>query len=119
MNILQKILRPALTVALLIIAGVAAVAQEVSVPPAPTANVATQDVLRAYLQVQEQLHALQMAQERGKQDAEDVAARNVKAIGERLNVIESALGTQRAAELQAMASSNRLMLIVVGALGVL
>ena len=114
----RQTFRAAIATTFLTVGVALAPAQEVSVPAAP-ANAETQDVLRAYLKVQEQLHALQLAHERSRQDAEDIAARNVKAISERLNLIESSLGTQRAAELQAMASNNRLMLIVVGALGVL
>ncbi|HTI97295.1 MAG TPA: tetratricopeptide repeat protein [Dongiaceae bacterium] len=84
--------------------------------PAPATATSTQDVLRAYLQVQEQLHATQLAVERSRQDAEDVAARNTLALAERLGQIEKSLGESRTNELQAMQASNHLMLVVAGIL---
>ena len=77
-------------------------------PPENIDATATQDVLRAYLQVQEQLHATQIAIERSRQDAEDVAARNTLALAEHLNGIEKNLAEQRAA--------NHWMLAIAGAL---
>jgi tetratricopeptide (TPR) repeat protein len=72
--------------------------------------VTQQDALRAYLQIQEQLHATQLAIERSRQDAEEVAASNALGVGERLNVIEKAVREQQA--------SNRLVLLVTVALAV-
>jgi tetratricopeptide (TPR) repeat protein len=78
--------------------------------PATASNLATQDVLRAYLQIQEQLHATQLAIERSRQDAQDVAGRNAVDVGDRLNLIEKALHEQQ--------SSSRLVLLVTVALAV-
>jgi TolA-binding protein len=88
-------------------------------PAAPSLSTTTQDVVRGYLQVQEQLHSMQMSLERNQQDAQDIAARNVKALGERLNAIEQSIGTQRVSELKAMRDSNRLMLVITATLAVL
>jgi tetratricopeptide (TPR) repeat protein len=74
----------------------------------------TQDTLRAYLQLQEQLHATQLAIERNRNEAAAAAAENVKAIANRLQGIEPAPTLQRAQELEAMQSSNRAMLFVAG-----
>ena len=73
---------------------------------------ASADVLRAYLQVQEQLHATQLAIERNRQDAEDVAARNTIALADRMSAIEKSLGEQRDRDTHA----NYTLLTIAGAL---
>lgn len=72
-----------------------------------------QQVLRSYLQLQEQIHATQLSIERARQDAEAAAKRNAEAMTERLNQIQ-ALNLQREHELVAMQDSNRGILIVAG-----
>jgi tetratricopeptide (TPR) repeat protein len=79
----------------------------------------TQNTLRAYLQLQEQLHATQLAIERNQNQAAAVASENVKAIASRLQGIEPAPTMQRAPELEAMQSSNRALLFVAGVLAAL
>ena len=81
-----------------------------------------QETLRSYLQLQEQIHATQLAVEHSRTQAEAAAAETAKAFSARLQGIEQALASQRAQELEAMQSSNRVMLIVAGlfaALGLL
>ncbi len=73
-----------------------------------------QDTLRTYLQLQEQLHATQLAIERNRKEADAAAAESAKAFAARLQGIEQALASQRAQELEAMQSSNKVMLIVAG-----
>ena len=92
-------------------------AQETNVPA--TADTRSQDpsnaeALRSYLQLQEQLHATQLALERNRQEAETLAARNAEAVAARLQLIEQAVSTQRTRELEAVQSTNRLLLIVAG-----
>jgi tetratricopeptide (TPR) repeat protein len=77
------------------------------------------DTLRALLQIQEQLHATQLALERNRQETEAAAARNAETLAGRLQGIEQALAAQRAQELEAMQSSNRGMLIVAGSFAAL
>jgi hypothetical protein len=72
------------------------------------------ETLRAYLQVQEQLHATQMAIERNRKEADEAAARNTQVLASRLEAIEQSMTSQRVRELDAMQSSNRVMLIVAG-----
>jgi tetratricopeptide (TPR) repeat protein len=76
------------------------------------------ETLRAYLQLQEQLHATQLALERNRQETEVLAARNAEAVAARFNAIEGTLTAQRLAELntmqQALQSNNHLLLIVGG-----
>src|ERR1035441_761345 len=74
----------------------------------------SQEILRSYLQLQEQIHATQLAVERSRTQAEAAAAETAKAFTARLQGIEQALASQRAQELEAMQSSNRVMLIVAG-----
>jgi len=74
----------------------------------------TLETQRSWLQVQEQLHAMQLAVERNRQETDAAAARSAEALGKQLQGIEQALATQRAQELDAMQSSNRVMLIVAG-----
>jgi len=72
------------------------------------------ETLRAFLQLQEQLHQTQLAIEQNRKEAKDTAAQSAQVLADRLAVIERALSTQRARELEAMQSSNRVMLTVAG-----
>jgi len=109
--------------------GVAVMLGFLSLPPTPAAdtNASSNDSLRAYLQLQEQLHATQLALERNRQETEALAARNAEEVATRFKAIESTLTTQRLAELDAMKgtmesmqhsmeSNNRLLLTVAGAI---
>ncbi len=86
--------------------------------PAKADETNTQDTLRAYLYLQEQLHATQLALERNQHEAEAAAAENARALSNRLQGIEQVLLLQRTQELEAMRSSNRAMrtvaLLVLG-----
>lgn len=70
--------------------------------------------LRSYVQLQEQLHAAQLAIERGRQEAAAAAAKSVEAIAERLQNLEQTLAAQRQRELEQLEGANRLMLIIGG-----
>jgi tetratricopeptide (TPR) repeat protein len=84
-------------------------------PPAKLETAAAPDAVRAYLELQGQLHAAQLAIERNRQEAESAATRNAEAITLRLQTLEEALITQRARELEAMQSANRLIITIGGA----
>lgn len=73
-----------------------------------------QETLRVYLQLQEQLHATQLAIEQNRKEAKEAAVQNAEFLAGRLHDIETALAAQRARELEAMQSSNRVMLVVAG-----
>ncbi len=99
------------------------------------ASAEAQQTLRAYLQLQEQLHAALLAIEKGRLDAEAAARRNAEfmqssreeseaaarrnadMIAARLKLIEETLTTQRDREFEAIQKSNRLMLGVTGTVG--
>jgi tetratricopeptide (TPR) repeat protein len=89
----------------------------------------TPDVMRAYLELQEQLHAAQLAIEHNRQEAEAAATHNAEVIATRLKAMEDSLAaqreslaaqreslaTQRADELEAIDAiqdANRLMIRV-------
>lgn len=78
------------------------------------------DALRSYLQLQEQLHATQLALERNRQEADALAAKNAEAVAAKFKAIEEAMKGQRITELDSMQktlqSNNRLMLIVGGSI---
>ena len=88
------------------------------VSPTPTLGRAdetnAQETLRSYLQLQEQLHATQLAIEHSRTQAEAAAAETAKALTARLEGIEQSLAVQRSQELNAMENSNKVMLIVAG-----
>ena len=87
-------------------------------PPTPVNNYleATnfQGLLHAYLQLQEQLQATQLAIERDRQDTKQAVARNEEALSQGLQGIQKAIADQQARDLEAMQKSNKTMLIVVG-----
>jgi tetratricopeptide (TPR) repeat protein len=90
-------------------------------PPAPSVIEVTnaQEVMRAYLQLQEQLHLTQLAVEQNRKEARDATVQAAEALANRLQGIEQALASQRARELDSMQSTNRVMLIVAGSFATL
>jgi tetratricopeptide (TPR) repeat protein len=102
---------------LLLISSFGAFAAESDLETQPKAEETNSlETLRAYLQLQEQLHATQIAIEENRKEANAAAARNADAFAGRLQAIEQSISTQRTRELEAMQSSNRLMLIAAGAI---
>ena len=87
--------------------------------PARTDDTNAQEILRSYLQLQEQLHATQLAIEHSRAQAETAAAQSAKALTAPLSDIEQPLASQRAQELEAMQSSNKVMLLVAGVFAIL
>jgi tetratricopeptide (TPR) repeat protein len=83
-------------------------------PPATASETNSQETLRAYLQLQEQLHLTQLAIEQNRKEARETAAQNSDLLAGRLQTIEKELESQRARELETMQSSNRTMLLVAG-----
>src|ERR1051325_4909896 len=83
-------------------------------PPLETNALNSPDTLRAYLQLQEQLHSAQLAIERPRQDADSAAQRNADALAAKLQALQDSLVAQRTRELEAMQGANRLMLYVGG-----
>jgi tetratricopeptide (TPR) repeat protein len=84
---------------------------------ARTEETNSQETLMSILRLQEQVHAAQLAIERNREEAQAAAARNTEALAGRLNGIEQALAAQRAKELEAIQSSNKVMLTVASLFG--
>lgn len=87
---------------------------ETNVPPAVVSETNSQEILRAYLQLQEQLHLTQLAVEQNRREAREAAAQNSDVLAGRLQTIERSLESQQTRELEAMQSSNRVILVVAG-----
>ena len=118
---MQKLLTGLGALALLTFAPVAGHAQDnaAKTEEAKTEETITaSDTLRSYLQLQEQLHATQLALERNRKESEALAARNAEAVAARLQLIEQAMTAQRTRELEVVQSSNRLLLITAGSFAV-
>lgn len=79
----------------------------------------SQALLHAYLQLQDQLRATQLAIEQNRQEAKAAAAQNGEALSKGLQAIQQAFSAQRAQDLEAKQSSNKVMLLVVGAFAAL
>jgi len=95
---------------------------EADASAASASNTTSDDVLRAYLQLQEQIHATQLAIERNRQETETAAARNADALASRLQFVEKSLAdlsAQRVNELKDIQRENHTLLIVVGAFAAL
>jgi len=104
------------------VSGFAAEDAPTNSPATKTEEAAPSQELRVYLQLQEQLHATQLAIERTRKEAAELSAQNNETLAARLQAIEQALSAQRARELEAMQnsnkamqSSNKVMLTVAGA----
>ena len=86
---------------------------------AAEAGAGSEESLRAYLQLQEQIHEALLAIERNRQQSEDAGARTSKALAERLETIEQSLNAQRSNELDAVQHANRMLVIVVSSFAAL
>ncbi len=80
-------------------------------------NVPSQEILRSYLQIQEQLHSAMLAIEQNRNQTDESARRNVETISARLKLIEQALTAQREREADAADKSQRFVLIIAGVFG--
>jgi tetratricopeptide (TPR) repeat protein len=99
---------------LLICAHLALAADNPNSSPTNHADDAVSQELRTYLQLQEQIHATQLAVERNRKESEEAAAENSAALNNRLQSLEQTLAATRARELDVVQSANRSMLYVAG-----
>ena len=120
MNTTQIFTRQSRIICLIALSVFIAAKQTHGAEPAAEPSGNSNETLRSYLQLQEQLHATQLAIERNRQETEELAARNAEAVAARFKAIEAAVGTQRLAEMDSMQktlqSNNKLMLIVGGSI---
>ncbi|HTD86475.1 MAG TPA: tetratricopeptide repeat protein [Candidatus Binatia bacterium] len=88
-------------------------------PQTPEQTSATNDqVLRSYLQIQEQLHTAQLAIESNREQLEATAKQNNEIVAGRLKLIEQTLTAQGERETKTARSSQRLVLIIAGIFGI-
>lgn len=80
----------------------------------PEENATSNEALRAFLQVQEQLHATQLAIERNRQEAQAAAAQDAITLSNHLQAIEQSLVVQRATDLADAQRTNHLLLLFIG-----
>jgi tetratricopeptide (TPR) repeat protein len=73
------------------------------------------EALRAYLELQEQLHTTQQSLERNRVETERLAAQNA----EQLKTLERALDSERDRSIQALNSANQQLLMVAGSFAVI
>ncbi len=87
--------------------------------PAPTTEQTnnSEQVLRSYLQIQEQLHSAALAIDSNRQQLETAAKENNEVVNARLKLIEQALTSQGERESKAARSSQRLVLLIAGIFG--
>ena len=115
MNVVhQKCCRALLGAVLLLINALTAAAVSNTVPRAAEMPPDTES-LRAYLALQEQVRATQVALEKNRQETEAIATRSAAAVAEQIKALTQTMNDQRAREVEAMQSTNRLLLLVVGA----
>jgi tetratricopeptide (TPR) repeat protein len=77
------------------------------------------EILLPYLQLQEQLHGLQLRIEETRQQADAVAVSNAQAVAARLQALEQSLAAQRAKDVDAVTGSNRITLLVASTFGII
>ena len=94
-----------------------ALSAETNPPPAVSSTTVEatnfQAIIQAYLQLQEQLRATQLAIEQNRQEIKAAATQNAEALSQALAGVQESFATQRAQDLQAMQRSNKAMLIVL------
>jgi tetratricopeptide (TPR) repeat protein len=84
----------------------------------PGESAGSNESLRAYLQLQEQLHAAQLSIDRNRQESQAAAAQNSQTLSNQLQAMQQSLQqsllAQRADELQDAQRTNHLLLVIVG-----
>ena len=85
----------------------AADTNSISSTAAPTAEAVTQAVVNGYLQIQEQLHATQLAIQDNREQAAAEAATNAAELAARIQALEQTIATQRASDNDAARRSQQ------------
>ena len=93
-------------------------AEALSPSPTPEQTAAGDQLLRSYLQIQEQLHTALLAIETNRDQLEATAKQNNEVVAARLKLIEQALTSQGERETKSARSSQRLVLIIAAIFGV-
>jgi tetratricopeptide (TPR) repeat protein len=87
-----------------------------AVPPVPTptnaTNEAAEQLLRAFLLLQEQLRNTQKAVEQAREQSKEDAKRYEELVAARLNVLEQTVNNQRTQEIEAIQQSSRTVFVL-------
>src|SRR5215471_6535297 len=75
-------------------------------------NTSSNDTLRAYLQLQEQLHEARLAIERTREQSEQASTKNAEALAAQLQKVEQTLAVQRSHE-------TRFVIVVLSVFGII
>jgi len=94
-------------------------AETASVTPPTAPDATTQAVMNGYLQIQEQLHATQLAIADSREEAAAESATNAAALTARIQALEETIATERASDTDAAHRSQQMMLFAIGAFGVI
>ncbi|MDB6035652.1 MAG: hypothetical protein JWM16_5990 [Verrucomicrobiales bacterium] len=86
-------------------------------PPSKSSDTNSDQVLRTYLQLQEQLHSALLAIEQTKQQTDEAAKKNAELIAARLTMIEQALTGQNRREAEELRKSYKTSMTVAGTIG--
>ncbi len=87
-------------------------------PPPPVGAAAPATVtMNGYLQMQEQLHAVQLSIESNRQEAAVTAQRNADTMAARIQTLEQTIAVQHAEEVESARKAQQFFLILVGTLG--
>ena len=101
----------------LVLAAVFAAVQPANAQTNSRAAVTNDAIINGYLQIQEQLHATQLAIEANRQVAEAEAKKNADALAARLQSLEQTVELQRANDAEAARKTQQLTLLVAGGFG--
>jgi Tetratricopeptide repeat len=88
-----------------------------NLPPLKSSETNSDQVLRTYLQLQEQLHSALLAIEQTKQQTDEAAKKNAEMIAARLTMIEQALTGQNKREAEELRKSYKTSMTVAGTIG--
>jgi tetratricopeptide (TPR) repeat protein len=86
-------------------------------PISSSSETNSDQVLRAYLQLQEQLHSALLAIEQTKQQTDEAAKKNAEMIAARLTMIEQALTGQNKREAEELRKSYKTSMTIAGTIG--
>ncbi|MGD0251747.1 MAG: tetratricopeptide repeat protein [Verrucomicrobiota bacterium] len=90
-----------------------------SVSPPQMTDATTQAVVNGYLQIQEQLHATQLAIDNSRREAEAEAATNAAVLTARIQALEQTIADQRASEIEAARKTQQIALFMAGTFGLI
>jgi tetratricopeptide (TPR) repeat protein len=82
--------------------------------PGPIDETNSQALIRAYSQLQDRIHAAQLAIEQNGQQIKEAAALNADALSKALHSIQETFAAQRARELEAMQKASKVLLVAAG-----